>query len=133
GPVVAARPHAVRDAVGAAAGGLLALREQLFTSHKARFREAAEIHHDLEQPLQSVQRAHALHEVGWESPEQRLELVALLHSLKSISRGSNRYRTTAGASAGSSTRTASSFTNSIDVAASRKPSDNSARATCSSY
>src|SRR5438093_2422871 len=43
------------------------------------------------------------------------------------------HRTTAGANARSSTRSASSFVNSIDVAISRKPSASNARATCSSY
>src|SRR2546426_1442447 len=43
------------------------------------------------------------------------------------------HRTTAGAIASSSTRTASSFVKSIDVADSRKPSASSARPTCSSY
>ena len=84
--VVAAELPDVRDDIREILGGHFALRQHLFTAHEARFRETTEIHHDLEETLESVQRAHALRKIGWKSPEQRLELVALLHSLKSISR-----------------------------------------------
>ncbi len=86
--VVATELPDVRDDIREILGGHLALRQQVLTAHEARFRETTEIHHDLEETLESVQRAHALRKVGWKSPEQRLELVALLHSLKSISRPS---------------------------------------------
>src|SRR6266850_837050 len=80
GAVVATELADVRDDVREVLRGHLALRQHLLTSHEACFRETTEIHHDLEEALESVQRAHALREIGWKSPEQRLELVALLHS-----------------------------------------------------
>src|ERR1700716_1041228 len=58
GTVVAAELTDVRDHVREVFGGDLAVRQHLFTAHEARFREATEIHHDLEEALEAVQRAH---------------------------------------------------------------------------
>ena len=80
GTIVAPELADMRDHICEVLGGHLALRQHLFTAGETRFGEPTEIHDDLEQALQSVQRAHALRQVGRESPEQRFELVALLHS-----------------------------------------------------
>ena len=120
-PVVAAELADARDDVGEIFGGHFAMRQLLLATAEARLGDPSEVHDDLEQTDEVAERADPLAEVGRKGIEDRVKVVAL-----------DRHLTTAGANAGSSMRTASSLTKSIAVAISRKPSDRSARATCSS-
>ena len=102
-------------------GGHLAVRQHLLASGEPGLGDAPKVHDDLEQAIQPVEAADALAHIGRERVEDDVQIVPFRLHL-----------TTAGASAGSSIRTASSLTKSIAVATSRKPSPTSARAMCSS-
>ena len=79
GAVVAAELADVADDGGDVLGGDLAVAQDLLAAGEPRLGEPAEVHDDLEQPVEAIERADALTDVGGKGAEDGLELVALLH------------------------------------------------------
>src|SRR5207244_7303822 len=79
GAVVAAELADVADDVRDVLGEHLALAEDLLAAREARLGEAPQVHDDLEEAVEPLERADALHDVRGEGAEDGLELVALVH------------------------------------------------------
>src|SRR5258708_19917786 len=68
-----------RDHIREILRGHLAVRELLLAAGEPRLRDAPEIHDDLEDAVEALERADPLAEVGGKGIEDRVEVVTLDH------------------------------------------------------
>src|SRR5438094_214442 len=108
GAVVAAELADVADDVRDVLGEHLALAEDLLATREACLGEAPQVHDDLEEAVEPLERADALHDVRGEGAEDGLELVALVHGHDSTVRAFVASEDTRGSAPGArlSTRSA---------------------------
>src|SRR5258708_23109264 len=105
GAVIAAELADARDHIREILRRHLAVRELLLAAGEPRLRDAPEIHDDLEDAVEALERADPLAEVGGKGIEDRVEVVTL----------DRRHLTTTRATAGSSMRTPTSLPTSIPL------------------